>query len=396
MKENKLSSILYYDLSERKNAQLKKRLNEYKFLLTAMDSALIALEKGDLEKFDSLVGENACQIRAVKIAMMASKGQIDFFRLKETISTLNQKIDELLFDKTISSLMSSDISLKEVIINEGLEMELSSDEMFLLKAFLLSEMKAPHPDGEWLSTLVIQDKTRPANLKQYGDVSTNFATELGRKLRRLLSEASVDFIKELAWLGEVSVNDYFMVSDKFLHVHNDAWPTLPMFWTYKVLLQASLKENIPLIIKAKFLKHEGDQYQVKDEETLFFKPVEGENGSTYILAEPDEMDLEKPACMVKGILLTEENEICKMKWTEELTKTSILDVILAGAADHRQYPDPSVEVQVDDPDFENYISMAKEKGFSIDNPSTFFINHVYPVQVGKAVGLSTAEQRQPV
>jgi len=63
-----------------------------------------------------------------------------------------------------------------------------------------------------------------------------------------------------------------------------------------------------------------------------------------------------------------------------------LGVILAGAADHRQYPDPGEDRRIEelgDKEFESYRKMARASGYALENPSTFFIQHVYPTTVGK-------------
>ena len=59
-----------------------------------------------------------------------------------------------------------------------------------------------------------------------------------------------------------------------------------------------------------------------------------------------------------------------------------LGVIFAGAADHRQYPDPEEDLRIEqlgDEEFEGYRKMARANGYSLENPSTFFIQHVYPI-----------------
>lgn len=63
-----------------------------------------------------------------------------------------------------------------------------------------------------------------------------------------------------------------------------------------------------------------------------------------------------------------------------------LGVILAGAADHRQYPDPEEDRRIEelgDEEFESYRKMARANGYALEDPSTFFIQHVYSTTVGK-------------
>ncbi len=376
---HKLSEILHYDLSEKKGAQLKKGLYEYQFLINALSHAIQHLKNGNYEKFDALVGENACQIRAVKIAIMAKQNNMELEELQENISNLFKKIKSLLLPEEIHSLMGANISLKQVLSEQTLELLLTPDQMYFLQSFLLSEIKIPYDKKS--TSILTQDKTHSKNLKKYGEISTSFAASMGRKLRRLLSQSSVNVVKELAWdLGDQHLIN--ITSDQFLYIHH-AWPTLPMFWTYKTLLKSSLKEGIPILLRAKFIEKQGENSIYKDEEILFFKPIKGDNNLAYVCTEPDTKDLEISSYVIEGVVCIDEN-FCKMKWREEITDYNIMDIVLAGAADHRQYPDPDIKVDIKDTEYENYIRIAKEKGFCLENPSTFFINHVYPIQVKKA------------
>ena len=56
---------------------------------------------------------------------------------------------------------------------------------------------------------------------------------------------------------------------------------------------------------------------------------------------------------------------------------SLRDIILCGAAHHKQYPDEKIVLQTDDREYEKHKQMAEREGFSINNPTLFFINHVY-------------------
>ena len=69
-KKQFLSVLLPYNAAEKTGERLGDGLREYLLLLTMTEDAMQALQKGELSLFDPLVGENACQIRAVKIALI--------------------------------------------------------------------------------------------------------------------------------------------------------------------------------------------------------------------------------------------------------------------------------------------------------------------------------------
>lgn len=71
--------------------------------------------------------------------------------------------------------------------------------------------------------------------------------------------------------------------------------------------------------------------------------------------------------------------------------SKIVDAILAGAADHRQYPNPEEDKRIkelNDQEFNNYQKIAARDGFSLENPSAFFIQHVYPIVAEKVLELT--------
>ncbi len=377
--EHFLSDFLYYNISEKKFGELLKGLKEYRFLLSALDESIKSFENGDLEKFDSLVGENACQIRAIRIALIHSKNSLKQKNTSNKLQQYKKIIEELLHPKKLGFLMTNGFSLKEVLEENNLNIYLTQEEVFMLKAFLLTEMKEVQSEGD-LTNFLRKSKCVPIRIKRLDDeMSYTFANRLASHLRQWLSSSSVDFVREAA--EELNDSNLMrMVSDEFTIEHNGL-NCIPMFWTYKILLDTAKKNGIPIIVHIKFLDRLDVGSTKKNEKYIFFKPIDDSTGRTYIKTEPSDLDLSKAACVVQGIAYHE------TEWDEKSLSSSIVDVILAGAADHRQYPNPDVNIVVDDIEFENFKSMAVDKGFSFTNPNTFFIQHVYPAKVEKMISL---------
>ena len=244
-----LSELLPYDTSTKTNGSLRAGLKEYSLLLAATNQAMIMLRRGDLEQFDAVVGENACQIRAVKIAMMFPKYLGSVASIQVRVKEARRKIETLF--ESIQPLMKSGISLKTLLQEEDIDVPFTSDELFLMESFLLSVAKTVKP-SRTSSPLCRNDAADPKKLKQFEeDVSTSFTDNLIRKARQLLSAASVAFVREQAqFLGDKKLEK--MCSEDFTFIYN-SWPCIPMFWSYKTLLLAAEKTSIPLIIYAKFL-----------------------------------------------------------------------------------------------------------------------------------------------
>ena len=114
-KSNYLTDLFHYDYSQKKYIQLKNGLEEYHFLLLNAYKATENLLSGNFEKFDSLVGENACQIRAIKIALIASSDLTYLNCLVQRLTKALSKIEELMLPSSINILMHKGWSLKDII-----------------------------------------------------------------------------------------------------------------------------------------------------------------------------------------------------------------------------------------------------------------------------------------
>ena|SRR3990167_2096036 len=376
-----LTSVLPYNPSKKKHGDLKTGLREYQFLLKSVIQANYSLENSEFEKFDSLVGENACQIRVLKIALLTSKYFIDFSPLNIQSLKAQRKIDELCLPKTAESLMRGGDSLEEVLGKYELDLALTTDEMFVLQAYLLTEAKEQQPEQKVMNSLFRIDKANPNNL--ISGTTSSFRKTLVRKLRTLLSEASVQFMRETASkLEDLSLMKMF--SKEYVIEHNNCL-CVPIFWSMKAMLKMAQKEGLPLVIHTKFLETLENGYRVKEEEFLLYKPSKDPENLSYIESILNASDLEKPACFIQGVACVKNNASSSLRdeWKKAILKQPITDVILAAAADHRQYPDPDQVLSIEDREYEKYKLLAETGGFSSKNPTTFLTQHVYVQKLSK-------------
>lgn len=120
------------------------------------------------------------------------------------------------------------------------------------------------------------------------------------------------------------------------------------------------------------------------EEHLFFKSNLSRQSQTYEVVTPYPCDLATSAIVIQGVV-TSTSLPTPGAW-KSLIAAQNLQAILAGAADHRQYPNPEEERRIEvlrDEEFESYRKMARTCGYALENPSTFFIQHVYPTTGAK-------------
>ena len=352
-----LSQLLPYDAAAKINGALASGLKEYRALLTAAQRAFTALDQGDLEQFDALVGENACQIRAVKVALIASR---DLCRgMGRQVTAVHIKLEGGPFK------IKQGISLAELLKTQELDIELSREAQFIVQSFLLKMAKnLKAADAE--APLFRKEAGDPGKLLQLGTITKSFAEKLCRNVRVQLATLSVQFIQESARaLQDADLIN--MSSEVFVFKYKDCWPTLPMFWTYKTLTLTCLREKIPIVLIAKFAASDAE---VISEDAL--------------LVAGFEVDLTQPACFVQGVVSAKKKELLSAKAWRNIVARRGIEVILAGAAAHRQYPDAAERLAtVKNEDYEKYKQLAIEEGYSLNNPSTFFIQHVYAAQLGK-------------
>ena len=70
----------------------------------------------------------------------------------------------------------------------------------------------------------------------------------------------------------------------------------------------------------------------------------------------------------------------KVEWRKELLQQCPIDMVLAYAAAHRQYPDEVQERKIKsmvDTNYEYHKAKANEWGCSLENPSRFFLTHAF-------------------
>lgn len=375
-----LSELLPYELDSKKNGSLRSSLKEYQALINAATQAIQAVKRREYQKLDSLVGENACEIRAVWLCCYALKNR-DTTLLENQLRAVSHSINDLLQPSKMNFLMQSDISLNMLLQQEELNISLNSEELFLIASFILTEVKTSRSSSEQIDSIFIKERADSKKLLQYGEITPSFANNLLSKLRKTLATASVQFVKEKAFALQ-DADLIAKVSDEFTFVHN-ALPCIPMFWTYKTLLTTAQQESIPLIIHAKFLEKNAEEYILVDEEKLFY--AVGRDG-TYRQVQSTASDLEKPACVIQGIAVVDRASWSKSEWKARMSGKSVIDVVLAGAADHRQYPDAALDSLFDDVEdraYSAYKQHALNEGFAVENPSTFFIQHVYAALTSK-------------
>lgn len=368
-----LSHLLPYDPSVKTGERLKDGLNEYLLLLNLTEQAMHALQKGDLHLFDPLVGENACQIRAVKIALIISDSQVNIERILDDIQLSKTRITEFLGNT--SNFSNIEISLSQFLEHEKIDIAISGDDRFLIKSFILTRTKVVQPFFKVGKPLVENAFTDSKKIKEIGQVGSSFSCELVKNLRKKLSASSVDFIQELARDSNPAESSTKLLSDQFLTVHNGL-KCLPYYWATRALMNHAESNNIPIALLAQQVAKDQDYKVIENTEIFFQSTPHGYKEICRSLLDP-----ETPVLVLIGSTCRNLSELPTIEdWTSELLEQSPVDLVLAYAAAHRQYPDESQDQlpqTMSDKDYEYHLTKSLEWGCSLENPSRFFLTHAF-------------------
>lgn len=369
-----LSDLLPYDPAVKIGNRLKDGLKEFLLLLNATEAAIKSLEKGELKHFDPIVGENACQIRAVKIALiyLNYENLININKLMRDISVSRAGVEELL--ATIPNFSKSDTSLKYYLENQSLDVSVNDDELFLIKSFLLSKVKVMKPFN-LEKPLVENAGTDAKQIKEFSNVGSAFSWNFVRNLREKLSASSVKFVQEMAVKSINNKECDRMVSSKFSIIHNGL-KCLPYYWTARVLMELALSYRIPIVMIAE-QRAKDLNYTAVRKTALFFKAT----ADGYQEVDRFALNSDEPALILVGSTCRNFTDLPSTEtWIQELLEHCLDDIILAYAASHRQYPDQEKDLLISEIKNENYCfhkEKAIEWGCSLENPSLFFLAHAY-------------------
>lgn len=417
-----LSDLLPYSPNDKNEGDCVQCLAEYSVLVSLAQEVIREFKAANLKKFDATVGENACQIRAIRMLQLYRQvpaGELDALLAslaiaRSTCAALLSKADFLSRQRklTFRDLLIAPIELprkvgksapnseekdtacsdtklagprKSVVVIEVLppiNVAIPHYFKFLVGSYVLTYAAVKSPPS--LDNPLLERRTvkieKLAELTDLKKIKNNFYEGLVRKYRKLIATLSCEFVRAEAMLcQDLTVMD--KLSKVYEYDHQKCWPCLPMFWSYKVVLHAALRDGFPLLVRATIIWKPTEVLAVpakKKRWFLFMKSATtGEYHHIADLACLTAMENEATGLFISG--RTEaSSDFDERQWEEKIIKENVR-IILAGAASHRQYPNESKHFESFDEDVEfvEYRRKALKEGYDLTNPSTFFLQHVY-------------------
>lgn len=378
-----LSSLLPFSPMNQK--KLDVGLLNYLFLMVSLEDAFKCIQNGDFEAFDSIVGENACQIRGIWIALKShmclenSKRVLaQIAKAKEIIQSLTPKLEfETRKKKTLQDLLNE---------NKDLIVELTQDESYLLQTYILTLVKEVRdPVSPYLQR---DNVVNHKKLFIFGILSRN-CHNIVELFRKTLSADSAKFMREQALL----INDpqlKKMVSEEYTVMTSSPKRTsISCFWSYKITTSIALNNRVPIVMRC-WSRHANKIYKKEEGEKELMIFFQTSDGKSYKEFQPENTDHKRLALIVEGVALrVKEDFPSEEDWKKEILKHDIMDYMLVHSANHRQYVNDKEDYRIENADtkasFLFFKKKDKEIGCSLKNPKDFFLNHVYCSTIGNMI-----------
>lgn len=362
---------------------LKMRVNEYFFLITNLLNAIQLLQERSLHHFDALVGDNGCHIRALKISASFYSCLGSFSKKLSKIEQFKKIIEQLLLGNEIQKQGSLD----EFLTQHQLIIRLTEDELYLFGCYFLTITKKElHSKAE--KPLVLNNTTTPLALKNLGkNISGQFSRNLVNHLRKRIAASSVEYMRQEAHFVSCKEIASMMISPKQTIFHNNQ-ECISIFWSTLILKERALSLGLPIILIAEQKASDCDHKTINNASILLKPTAQG-----YYMVDYKNEDLNQVGIVIKGITCRPLSELpSRKKWIQELLNYQPMDLFLAYSAKHCQLPDPSKDYLITrfaNPKMEDYYQKSINWGCCLDNPSLFFITHVYSQKIGNIQDLET-------
>lgn len=396
-------------------------LSNYNMVLKIIVEALTYFREGKLSYFDALVGENACQMRAWKIAEMATEYmKIGKFSLKidrtlKQIKSLHALIEKMIvleenmaqlinqlepIQKKWKNRINSDhqralwgsskkellkgqeawnLILKNTIKSEFINLDIDSDLQFIIHAYVLTITKDGDMNGYSSMGFPVAEVSNPKLLVQKYLCPLQNAIRLMKASKKSLATSSLEYVRTIAKeFKEETLID--RLSDNFIAFTDGKVPCGPCYYEFYCLLLKAKVSKIPMVVKIKLIDSNLPDQQPINVLSLLYRGTGLEN--QFSLTNPDEEDLKIPAIILEGF--SKAPNLSDVKEQERILNSFKLHglekILLAFAAQHEQYPKatPVISIPVDgDLGLQENWNFAEEHGFSEKNPSVYLLKHAY-------------------
>lgn len=407
--QHNILSLLPYS----ENAQLVnkyQKLSDLYFIKSIVDFSISALElfvAGHLESFDAQVGENLCQIRAYKILNLAKKWlnssesrnqfiqEIELFRnyrvqLEHTIFNWENAIKH---SKIYNKNLDGRENINEFFARHQLLLSLSNDFIFIIACYFLTHFNIR--ENKIPVAINLEYISREFHISKYK------SKRLTHKYQQLICTLGCNFIIKIAH-DLPKEHGFTDVLPALYQISDEDRAVLPCYIVSEIIFYHCIKEQLPIL----FIVHQLSEQngQENDNAVIYFLLMNTENHNTLLLAQGQQY-LTRHCMVVSGEVrypLDALNESPK-EYIERALRETPLKLILANTASHPQYSGKRLESFRGNPFelmnsddgleskklHENKLILMQQfalhSGCSRQNPSLFFLRHIYASTVTEEI-----------
>lgn len=341
-------------------------------------------DKRIANNFDPVVGESACQLRALKCALLL----VCYEELQEEIGRVI-KLSKEIFTSLEAELQkpgvknSTERTLLELCGGKERNLVMSDNLRFLVESCLLTIAKKVESlskgffaykdsldQGSFRDFLLNEQKVSPCCIP-----SKTGLKQLTEKVQIDLADLSVTFLQNESKIADDLTQRMLKNSietDKF------GRKCAPCFYSIDVLLAKILAEDQRLLIEAEL---GSSTHNSVGKVQMLFEPNVAQTDFKEIA-----LSREGSAIVFAGYAVDEQlTKDSKEEYKKTVNLHSLKEMLLANVAAHLQYPGEVTSELPEDSRFEVLKLKAQDEGFCKANPTFFVIDHIFCAMLKEVV-----------
>lgn len=403
--------------ARRDKKQLGDCVTKYKIFMELAREALIKLQERNLVMFDALVGDTACQLRALLISQLANHPHLDktLLTLIKLISTGILQLDKIALPSkgtlafchtegalivkskmmTMESLGEIEcplcMTVKQIVLDyyeDGLNVALPEPLHAAILAYALTITKQSADtlvEKDPISGIVQLSRRGNEKLISFSEVrnspvaarmSAGFGKDLLALAKRNLSRLSVNYLQGEALALPLSSECAELQALSKRVKEKNKMCSAPCYAGLEIILRRAHATETAICLK--IIRINSSNALEIDSILLLYEPIREKDLQFHIITAAERVNLKAAVIVIEAVSIDSHTVDNGEAFRKALLERSIEDIVLANAAIHTQYTSaisdedlPSTSKQM------AYKKLALLEGFCEENPKLCQIYHIF-------------------
>lgn len=382
-----------------------QKVDDLHFIRSIIDFSISSLElflTGQLTAFDAQVGENLCQIRAYFILLLSKKWlhssikKNEFLNEIERFKSYKQQLEQIICDwenaikhsVSYNAYFDGSEKISDFLTRQELLLTIEEEFAFIIACCFLTHFNIR--DENIPVAINLQYISREFRISKYR------AKRLTHRYQQLVCTLGCDFILTIAKELPDQLG-YADLLSKLCKISDEDRKVLPCYTVSDIIFHHSIQKKIPVLLIVRRIP----QLPSREADIIYFLLIGNDHAKTYSLVN-SKAYLSNSCLVVAGEMHFDQESI--ESYIQRLFIENPLKIILANTASHPQYSGKRLEALRDNPftslisDKSNSITLnehatqlmtmkqyALDVGCSKQNPSIFFLRHIYANKIKDAI-----------